>query len=752
MQIKSCPNSEIESESTPPSECTPVERGLVLACLDRICTSAEFARSEQMARFLRILVEHRLSGEATRLNERAIGTRVFGKGLDWDPREDTIVRTEARRLRTKLYIYYLTSGETDAVRISLPKGGYSVQLEIHGDDREEARGDSGILFPDPVSSVHSSTTRRQQKLWMFASAASLIVAILILWRLAHTTRAVANSIESFEIAPLADEIGQEYSPAVSPDGKRVAYVWDGNGNNLDIYVKDIAGGPALRITTDHRPDLYPSWSPDGKTLAYVRKGDVLNDVLVRSVAGGPERMVGQIAMEFGHWADDDSPLLGDPGPAWTHDGKHLIVSDVAPHAEITGLYSISLENGTRELLTGPPGETRDFYPKVSPDGRTLAFVRYLTHGVGHLYLLPLDPLTARPARKPEQITSDHETIRGIGWAVKGGSLLFASNLLGQFQLWSIDITTRHRTTVATDTSSVADPSEVPHSSELVFTKFFRNWNIWQASLANGVMGTAHRLLSSSGLTRDPCYSPDGTRIAFVSDRSGEMQIYVAAADGSQERQLTHMRSIFTSAPVWSPDSKWLAFDARPEGHSGIYIVRADGGVAVPLNQTEAEERAPFWSHDGHSIYFNSNRSGVVAIWKKTLPNGTPVQIAGANSFLAQESTDGRRLYFSDIHGNLFESNPNGSGAHSLPLAVHATPVSSWIPTKRGLYFTAPLPNGHSQIYWYDGNSIEREGETAAPLVVNAKDISVSPDGTSILFAEQDFVGSDIVIRRPHASQ
>jgi Tol biopolymer transport system component len=745
MQLESRISTEDAEQTLRLTALSAVDARLARAFLDKVCASAEFARSEQMSRFLRFLVEQRISGETTVLSERLIGVRVFGKEPGWDPREDTIVRTEARRLRSKIDSYYLGVGREDRVRFSLPKGAYRVQIEI------------AEAVPEPVQPsaprLEIAQPPQRTPTWKLRILAAslvlggLLVVIAQLWR----SRPALDRAGGFEIVPIANEIGEEYGPAVSPDGRQVAYVWDGDGVNLDIYVKNLAGGPPRRITDDPRPDLYPSWSPDGRSLAYVRRGDPVNDIVVRPAAAGAERTITQIAMEFGHWADDNSPLLGNPGPVWTHNGKRLIVADVSTHAKATGLYSVAIDSGEREQITAPIGEMRDFYPKVSPDGTQLAYVRYLTHGIGQLYVLPIDPETGRPRGEPRQVTSEKKTIRGIDWDPTGKSLVFASNRLGQFQMWTISLAGGAPTLVTTDTSSVADPSAGSLNGDLVFVKIVRNWNIWRAPLLGGapggVMGTPQRLISSSGENRDPCYSPDGKQIAFMSDRTGELQIYVADADGTHVRQITQISGMFTSAPVWSPHGKFLAFDARPEGHAAIFTVPATGGTATPLNNTEAEERAPFWSRDGRFIYFDSNRSGIVALWKRELPDGKAVQIAGKDSFLAQETPDGRSLYFSDKRGNLFQSDVDGKDAKPLPAEVHPTPVNSWVPTNHAFYFTVPLANGHSQIRRFERGRVSVVGETAAPLVVNAKDISVSPDGTSILFAEQDFVGSDVLIRR-----
>jgi tetratricopeptide (TPR) repeat protein len=96
----------------------------VLAAVERITAGRPFAQSERLTRFLRFIVERRLEGRSDEIKELVLATEVFDRTPDFDPRESTIVRTEARRLRQRLEDYYATEGREDPVRIELPKGAY----------------------------------------------------------------------------------------------------------------------------------------------------------------------------------------------------------------------------------------------------------------------------------------------------------------------------------------------------------------------------------------------------------------------------------------------------------------------------------------------------------------------------------------------------------------------------------------------------------------------------------------------------
>src|SRR5580658_9449327 len=101
-----------------------VDTNEVNAALGRILATPAFVRSPRLAQFLRFAVEQRLSGRTDAPKEIEVGVQVFGRGVDFDPRVDPVVRVQARLLRFKLHEYYETVGKTDPIRIDLPKGSY----------------------------------------------------------------------------------------------------------------------------------------------------------------------------------------------------------------------------------------------------------------------------------------------------------------------------------------------------------------------------------------------------------------------------------------------------------------------------------------------------------------------------------------------------------------------------------------------------------------------------------------------------
>src|SRR5215470_19749159 len=130
--------------------------------LERVLASSAFARSERLSRLLRFVVERHLEGRDTELKESLIGVEVFGRQPDYDPKLDSIVRSEAARLRSRLIEYYASDGSGDPVVIELPKGGYTPRFRQM--ETVPARTDGAKKM-------------RSRRVWLVAALVGLVVAL-----------------------------------------------------------------------------------------------------------------------------------------------------------------------------------------------------------------------------------------------------------------------------------------------------------------------------------------------------------------------------------------------------------------------------------------------------------------------------------------------------------------------------------------------------------------------------------------------
>jgi dipeptidyl aminopeptidase/acylaminoacyl peptidase len=206
---------------------------------------------------------------------------------------------------------------------------------------------------------------------------------------------------------------------------------------------------------------------------------------------------------------------------------------------------------------------------------------------------------------------------------------------------------------------------------------------------------------------DPAFAPDGRRVAFTSFRSGEGHIWIGDADGSACRKLAlPPGSSYAGSPSWSPDGRRLAFDAYVGESPHVYIATPEGGTLRRLTSEQAFEARPRWSRDGRFVYFASNRSGDLQLWKARADadgsDAAATQITRKGGMEAEESPDGRYVYYAKRHA---------AGVFRLPLDTHGAPeeervlefggLGRWRLTPRGI-FALDLPFGHPPaILFYD---------------------------------------------------
>jgi eukaryotic-like serine/threonine-protein kinase len=508
-------------------------------------------------------------------------------------------------------------------------------------DLDSGRSASVELVTAPA--IAALADRHPLKRWIWA--AGVLVSVLVIsaaaW-LRFGRYEVEVQRPPPKIVPLTGNPGREMQPAISPDGKQVAYSWNGGkGGDFSIYVKLIGAGTPLRLTSGS--GLYPAWSPDGRYIAFVRVStDGSNiSIFVVPALGGPERRLGG----------------GGGKPAWSPDGKFVAIGDRSSPKDPWSIFLLSHETGEKRRLTLPPtGSLYDVDPAFSPDGKTLAFTRVMPPNGGDIYLLPLTGDGSRGG-EPKQLTFEGRAILGLEWSADGRQILFSSNRAGGSTLWRIPISGGNPERLLAGGETAVQPSLSRQGNQLAYVRQLFDRNIWRMELPTSDMRSK---LSSSGWRAPaptqliaskeqdfaPQSSPDEKKIVFTSNRSGNQEIWVCDSDGLNPVQLTSFGGPFVGTPRWSSDGQRIAFDSTKEGHREIYVINADGGAPRRLTIGTFDNVRPSWSSDGRWIYFGSIRSGTWQVWKAPVEGGEAVQVTKNGGREAFESRDGKFVYYS----------------------------------------------------------------------------------------------------------
>ena len=599
--------------------------------------------------------------------------------------------------------------------------------------------ESGVLGAAAVA----KTKPRRRLTWALSVAAALVIATVGVW-LVRSKQEVPEV--PLVAVPLTSYAGDEEWPTLSPDGTQVAFSWNGEKQDkFDIYVKQIGVEPPFRLTSDVAMNYSPAWSPDGGFIAFLRElSHDQTDIVIVPQRGGPERILSEIKGSM------RQALLYGPYLSWTPDSKWIVCPTPKSGERVWALHLFSTETGEQIELTNPPSsEVGDVTPAVSPDGRTLIFSRVSPDFYNlSLWVLHLGA-GYKPSGREEKIESPGMTNFGAAWLPNGREFVFTSGTGTNFGLWRLAVSKGAVPRRLDLGIAAAWPTISRLGNRLAFEVFQFDLNIWRVDLKGPGKEPSQpiRFISSTQIEQYPAYSPDGRRIAFMSERSGTDEIWICASDGSKTMQLTSFGGAAIYGPSWSPDSQNIALTVAQKGmKEDIYVVSVNGGVPRRMTTDPAEDKWPYWSHDGKWIYFASTRTGREEIWKMPASGGDAVQITRNSGDSPQESPDGKFLYY--MKGwpeavTVWRAQVDGSQETRVLDSVHSE--GQWTVGKEGIYFfRTPDKMGHSDICFYEFASGQIRKVLTVQMPVN-NHIAVSPDGRTILYPQSDESGSVLML-------
>ncbi|HKM90452.1 MAG TPA: S41 family peptidase [Candidatus Acidoferrales bacterium] len=493
------------------------------------------------------------------------------------------------------------------------------------------------------------------------------------------------------LAPLA---GAQTKLLRFPDihDDKIVFVYGG-----DLWVAPTSGGLATRLTASPGLELFPKFSPDGKWIAFTGQYDGDEQVYVIPATGGIPRQLtfyparGPLPPRWGY----DNQVYG-----WTPDGKSVLFRSLRDHFDLgdSQLYTVSVDGGMPQALPMPLSGAGDF----SPDGSKMVysplfrdFRTWKRYSGGWAQQLDIFDLKSHAA---EQFTQGPRCNRDPMWI--GDKIYFDSDRDNTLNLYSYDPATKkteqltfskkwdmrwpgtdHKSQIVYELGGVLQvfdlsagksravpisvptdgvamrPSHISVANHIEGAElspkgeralFVARGDVFTAPIEHGP--TRNLTHSSNAHDKWATWSPDGSRIAFISDLSGEEEIYLIDQDGfGKPEQMTHDGHAMRYDPEWSPDGKRIAFSDKS---GNLYVLTlADKKVVQVAHDKNGFLRDYAWSPDGNFLAFSlTTVDGFRAVNMWGVADGQLHQVTGSLFDSAEPSwdPDGNYLYFLSV--------------------------------------------------------------------------------------------------------
>jgi len=599
----------------------------------------------------------------------------------------------------------------------------------------------------PPATATPNSTRPKVVLTATAIVAALALALAWVARDRFGGTAVPLPPDS-RVVRLTDLPGLAESPALSPDGKSVAFSGSVGGKR-QLFVQLISGGVPLQLTRDSADHEYPRWSPDSSSILYfspAAPGELQGSIWEISALGGvPRRIVNSVGG-------------GDVSPT---DGR-LALFRLAKNG--IQLVTAPIDGSTFDVVAEFAPTTYYLYPRWSPDGKWIAFQRGDS--------IRFDVFVA-PAKggEPRQLTSDNNMMSGFAWLPDSSGVVYSSSrggtmpYLPALALWRVALRDGSVQRVTSGEMSYVSP-DISRSGTMVAGRMKLQTDIWKFPVDGPPAENVRRgvrVTRQTGQVLTPTAGPGDKEVAFLSDSGGHANLWVVNTESGALRQVTHERDprVSVGVPVWSPDGRTIAFVSSRGNQGltfGVWLVDADGSN---LRNVANPGLGPAWSPDSRWVYY-STRGGAATtdvVLKKVPVDGGSAVTVTTQRLRNVIGSDGTTLYYlfeRPLSDGTPEFEIRAASPEDAPFRVLARIPASRVPiwqivnpalSPDGKWLAQALTDGFTTNVWAlstttsEWRQLTDFGDRTTFI---ARRISWSSDGRSILAAvgEGD---SDIVV-------
>lgn len=587
---------------------------------------------------------------------------------------------------------------------------------------------------DSNFAVANETTSSDKRLFPSAIAVPtlLVAAVLILVVVAFSINrdAVPKPDIFYRVIPVTSLVGQERGATFSPTSDEIVFAWSGeNGDQWDLYRLSIGDWEPHALTDDAILEYSPAWSPSGNDVAYVHL--TANSCEITTLSLETKVRTPLRSCDVG----------GDVDLAWSPVGDVLYYTDRVGEDGPIAVYALLLLEGVSRQVTFPPTDYwGDSLPALSADGASLAFARTRDIGVTDIYAVDL------ASSEERRITHDRLKIHGLAWSGRS-EVTFSSNRGGGFGLWTVNTKSGEPQTLPGAGSNADSVAISRDGSRLIFESEKTHANLWRVALNADDPELTKALSASTEWDWHPAVSPTKDELAFVSDRSGTPELWLADLSGEKPRRLTDFGGPYLMSPRWAPDGEAIAFAAPRNGNFDIYVFDISASTMDRLTSHPSSDRTATFDPAGDYIYFSSSRTGRWEIWRQQARSGAAEHVTTDGGFRPLISEDGSFLYFTKREEpGVWRRSLNRENATSEKIIDDLLPIdwSNWFLHGGQVYYVIRNERFDASLAAHDTNTGESLILRSLPQMKHHSGLALASDD-SVVYSRQENVETDLVM-------
>ena len=516
-----------------------------------------------------------------------------------------------------------------------------------------------------AKALTSITIAHKKRRWLLGLALLVVISGLSLMDISSE-----DTYSKFhDPVPISTLVGPEKNHAISPDGEKMSFTYlEPEVNSPDVYVKVLKDLSQVKFTRHESSQECAAWSPDGNYLAYVSLEDGGCGIYKEPVFGGEKIRIGDC-----YYQPRDL--------VWSPDGKTIAFSDIRDSLGLREIFFLNLKTRvSREILTSEGGQSYR-NPAFSPDGQYLVFNQITTGQGGDLYKMRLSD------RQQTRITNDNGWISGLDLFDNGKQIAFSSNRGGQWAIWRVPFDGGRVTRFLINDRVPLGPKFSEDGSRMIYRSVQDQTQLWLIEKEGATFHSPIPVASSSRAEMNPYLSSDEESLVFLSNRSGNFEIWSHSLKDRATSKLTSLNGSFLSMPSLSHNGSQVLFDARINGGNAIYVLEVVSKTVRAVIDLEGDQVNARFSRDGKTIYFGSNHSGSWQIWKKAVDGQVGItQVTSSGGYYLQEAPRDGCLYLSkwNVPG-IWKLDKAGKETLVIP-DLKAVDWGNWVPLHDGIIY------------------------------------------------------------------